>query len=208
MHGTLKRIILLFIVVALLLWSCQDQPQQSVVQVPTVISVKIVQDQGRVENTGSSEILKEKQAVAPAGSTSLHPEENPVLFEPGERRFYSSTGKIDPFLPLIQAKPVVVKEAVTEDKPMRVLTPLEQFDLSQIRLVAVIEADSGNIAMVEETSGKGYILGLGTYIGKNGGRVEKILNDRIIIKEIVKDFRGDLISSSREMILHKQVIED
>jgi len=201
MHGTLKRIIFLLIFVALLLSSCQDQPQQAAVQAPEVISVKIVQDQERAENPGSPEILKEKQGVAPAGTTALYS-------EPEERLFYSSTGKIDPFLPLIQAKPVVVKEDVTEDKPMRVLTPLEQFDLSQIRLVAVVEGDSGNIAMVEETSGKGYILGLGTYIGKNGGRVEKILNDRIVIKEIVKDFRGDLISSSREMILHKQVIED
>lgn len=208
MSGTLKRIILLLIFVALLLSSCQDQPQQPAVEGPAVISVKIVEDQERVENRGSPEILKEKQGVAPAGPTALHPEENPVVPEPEGRLFYSSTGKIDPFLPLIQAKPVVVKEDVTEDKPMRVLTPLEQFDLSQIRLVAVVEADSGNIAMVEETSGKGYILGLGTYIGKNGGRVEKILNDRIVIKEIVKDFRGDLISSSREMILHKQVIED
>jgi len=208
MNGTLKRIILLLIFVALLLSSCQDQPQQVAVQPQTVLLFKIVQDQERGDNRGSPEILKEKQGVAPAGPIELHPEENPVVPEPEGRLFYSSTGKIDPFLPLIQAKPVVVKEDVTEDKPMRVLTPLEQFDLSQIRLVAVVEADSGNIAMVEETSGKGYILGLGTYIGKNGGRVEKILNDRIVIKEIVKDFRGDLISSSREMILHKQVIED
>jgi type IV pilus assembly protein PilP len=145
----------------------------------------------------------------PAVSSSLsQPEEKPLVTEPAQPQFYSAKGKIDPFLPLIRTeqKAVAVTDA-REKKPQRVLTPLEKLDLSQIRLVAVVLAESGNLAMVEETSGKGYVVRIGTYIGKNEGRVEKILTDRIVIKEIVKNFRGDTVPRSREMKLHKQEFE-
>ncbi|MCP4114640.1 MAG: hypothetical protein GY737_04420 [Desulfobacteraceae bacterium] len=148
-----------------------------------------------------------QEAVKPAKEEAVPPEK-PVVAEPAPPRFYSAKGKIDPFQPLIRTdeKPEAGADA-REKKPRRMLTPLEKLDLSQIRLVAVVRAESGNIAMVEEASGKGYVIRVGTYIGKNEGRVEKILNDRILIKEIVKNFRGDAVPRSREMKLHKQEIE-
>ena len=121
---------------------------------------------------------------------------------------YSSMDKINPFTPLIQTQP---KETIAvykgEKKPTRTLTPLEKFDLSQIRLVAVLTAESGKIAMVEEASGKGYVVKIGTYIGKDSGTVVQILTDRIVINEIITDFKGEEVSRTREMKLHKQEIE-
>jgi type IV pilus assembly protein PilP len=145
----------------------------------------------------------------PAVSSPLsQPEEKPLVTEPAQPQFYSAKGKIDPFLPLIRTEQkAVVGTDAREKKPQRVLTPLEKLDLSQIRLVAVVLAESGNIAMVEEISGKGYVVRIGTYIGKNEGRVEKILTNRIVIKEVVKNFRGDAVLRSREMKLHKQELE-
>ncbi|MBI9091470.1 MAG: pilus assembly protein PilP, partial [Desulfobacterium sp.] len=146
------------------------------------------------------------KGAAPTGKPE--PQGKPVVSDPDEPQFYSSKGKIDPFLPLIQTEQKAVSGAAAkEEKPQRVLTPLERLDLSQIRLVAVVIAESGNIAMVEETSGKGYVVRIGTYMGKNGGRVEKILRDRIVINEIVKNFRGDAVPRSSEMKLHKPEIE-
>jgi len=94
-------------------------------------------------------------------------------------------------------------KAVVDNRPKRILTPLEKIDISQIRLVAVIMMKNKQIAMVEEANGKGYEVGIGTYMGKNQGRVTEIKNSSIIIKEIVKDFKGKLKERVQEIKLHK-----
>jgi len=112
---------------------------------------------------------------------------------------YEAKSKLDPFMPLIQGKPEIQKP----EKPRRVLTPLEKMSLSQIKLVAVVITDSRKIAMVEEASGKGYEVKIGTYIGKNGGQVVDISLDSIIVREIVTDFKGRQTERFQEMKLHK-----
>ena len=119
---------------------------------------------------------------------------------------YDSKGKIDPFRPLIQAKSET--SGVVDNRPKRILTPLEKIDLSQIKLVAVIILKDRQIAMVEEASGKGYEVGIGTYIGKSQGRVSEIKSSGIVVKEIYKDFKGQLKERTKEIKLHKNEIED
>lgn len=119
-----------------------------------------------------------------------------------EAEHYDAIGKIDPFVPLVSAEENTNQEET--DKPTRILTPLEKLDLGQIKLVAVISSKDKNLAMVEEASGKGYLVNVGTYIGRNSGTVDSIESDRIIIKETVKNFKGELKEQYREMKLHKQ----
>ena len=213
MHACPEKAIVFIVFALVVLTSCQDQTQQAVAPEPAVVTVSIAAKQEAaiaenregVKGTPKDAVPTEKPAVA---SPLSQPEEKPVVSESAEPPFYSAKGKIDPFLPLIRTeKKAVAGTDAREKKPQRVLTPLEKLDLSQIRLVAVVLAESGNIAMVEENSGKGYVVRIGTYIGKNEGRVEKILTDRIVIKEVVKDFRGDAVLRSREMKLHKQEFE-
>lgn len=100
---------------------------------------------------------------------------------------YNPEGKIDPFAPLFKEKPAAVQSAKTvkkgKGKICISLTPLQKIDLSQLKLVGIIRAQSGNKAMVEEASGKGYVIKKGTYIGINCGTVGKILKDRVIVDE-------------------------
>jgi type IV pilus assembly protein PilP len=110
---------------------------------------------------------------------------------------YSGEGKIDPFTPLIKNEPVRTKE------PVRPRTPLERLDYSQMKLVAIVARDGEHVAMVEEAGGKGYIVLVGTYIGRNGGVVSKIWKDRVIVHERVKDFKGDIITRTQEIKLNK-----
>ncbi len=109
---------------------------------------------------------------------------------PDTTDFYNPEGKLDPFASLYKEKPVAVAGEKSPKKPRRPLTPLEKVDLSQLKLVAIIRAASGNRALVEEASGKGYVIKKGTYIGTRSGKVDKILPDRIIVEEEVKDFDG------------------
>jgi len=102
--------------------------------------------------------------------------------EPGKKQEaayqYSPAGKPDPFKPFIQLTPV---RELTRTAP---LTPLQKYDLSQLKLVAIIASREGNVAMVEDSAGKGYFVKKGTEIGKNDGKVTKILKDRVIIEEL------------------------
>ena len=63
------------------------------------------------------------------------------------------------------------------------MTPLERIDLSQLKLVGIILASSGNRALVEESSGKGYVIKTGTYIGVNSGKVVKIRKEKVVVEE-------------------------
>ena len=83
------------------------------------------------------------------------------------------------------------------------MTPLEKIGLNQIRLVAVIIMKNRQIAMVEEANGKGYEVGVGTYIGKNQGKVSEIKDSSIVIKELVKDYKGKLKERVQEIKLNK-----
>jgi len=108
----------------------------------------------------------------------------------------------DPFEPLFNGKHgrTVVKKKRAKRTPR---TPLEKLDLSQLKLVGITLSDRGNTALVEDASGKGYILKEGTYIGTNAGKVIQVLKDRFIVKEEIEDVHGNIILRIREIKLHK-----
>ena len=127
---------------------------------------------------------------------------DPKETDTGKGAHYDSQGKIDPFKPLIQEKSEDSKPIV-DNRPKRILTPLEKIELSQIRLVGIIIMEKRRIALVEEANGKGYEVGIGTYIGKNQGRVSEIKSSSIVIKELVHDYKGRLKERVEEIKLHK-----
>lgn len=109
---------------------------------------------------------------------------------------YNPEGKPDPFKPFLQLTPIKVVRKTP-------LTPLQKYDISQLKLVAIINTPEGNIAMVEDSAGKGYFLKKGTEIGKNDGKVKAILNDRVVVEEFYQDVLGKIKSSEISLFLHK-----
>jgi hypothetical protein len=72
-------------------------------------------------------------------------------------------------------------------------TPLETYQLGQLKLVGVIvQPTDGYRAMVEDSAGLGYIIVTGTPIGSSGGVVRSIEPRRVIIEESARDFYGDV----------------
>ena len=61
-----------------------------------------------------------------------------------------------------------------------------------------------NIAMVQESSGKGYMVKVGTYIGTNYGKIIEIKSNEIIIKERIKNFKGVYEDLIKKMKLQKK----
>jgi type IV pilus assembly protein PilP len=158
-----------------------------------------------------SEITEIKRAVKnqpkPAGSKSVTAKktQKPVAVaksQPGGLPpAYDPTGKIDPFEPLFKDKPVLAKKNKKIKRVPR--TPLERIELSQLKLVGIILASSGNRALVEESSGKGYVIKKGTYIGTNGGKIVKIQKEIVTVEEKFEDVFGKIQSRKRELKLPK-----
>jgi type IV pilus assembly protein PilP len=121
---------------------------------------------------------------------------------------YDSKTRMDPFAPLFKEEPKKPKEAAAST---RILTPLEKVDLSQLKLVGIVRGGSSTRALVEESSGKGYIIKKGTLIGIHSGKVSDILEDKVVIEEEHEDYVGNEIDGwtrnitvrKREMKLQK-----
>jgi Tfp pilus assembly protein PilP len=108
----------------------------------------------------------------------------------------------DPFAPL-----AVVDE--TPPPPPKELPPLQKLELSQIKLVAVVIADGKTRALVEDSTGMGYIIQEGTEIGPpdKKGRVTSITRDEkegllVLIKQEKKDYMGKTKEIDYKMKLH------
>ncbi|NOX33645.1 MAG: pilus assembly protein PilP [Deltaproteobacteria bacterium] len=191
-----------------LIFACNDEPQAKKKSTPNIVSGEILSP--AVQNKSGKKVKKNKLSpkinpVSKAGAELKSDQkalENKLEGLKIKSEHYNSQGKIDPFNPLIQEKPEE-SQVVVDNRPKRILTPLEKIELSQIRLVAVIIMKNKQIAMVEEASGKGYEVGIGTYIGKNQGRVSEIRHSSIVIKELVRDYKGRLKEHVQEIKLHK-----
>jgi len=120
-------------------------------------------------------------------------------------RLYNPEGKLDPFeIPFKKETPELPAEKPQPDEPDRIRqTPLEKIDLSQLTLVGVIKFTASYKAIIEEESGKGYMVKVGTYVGTNYGQVTEIQKDRIIIQEKVKDILGKYKPQKSQLKLQK-----
>lgn len=78
-------------------------------------------------------------------------------------------------------------------------TPLERYDLGQLKLVGVVWEEGAASAMVEDSAGKGYIVGTGTLIGSSGGVVRSVEPHRILIEENITNFYGE--KEPREVVM-------
>jgi len=116
---------------------------------------------------------------------------------------YNPQGKLDPFEPLFQEKAVAVAKTRKKRKTRQRITPIEKLDLSQLQLVGVIRSLNGNKALVEDATGKGYVVTKGTYIGTRYGKIVEILADRIIVAEEVENVYGKVSVQKRPLIIQK-----
>lgn len=117
---------------------------------------------------------------------------------------YDPKGRIDPFVPFIK-KPEPTKEP--DPIVRKYKGPLQKVDIDQLQLVGIIRAPSGNLALVQQASGKGYIIQKGTPIGIKDGHVAEILADQVVVKEKGKDPYNVDITIERLMKIKKPIGE-
>jgi len=115
-------------------------------------------------------------------------EAEPEVIKPVQTYSYTPIGKRDPFRPFF----LDAQRIKTSENP----SPLEQFEIEQLKLVGLITGLDKPVALVEDPSGKGYIIEIGTAIGRNGGKVSSITKDEVMIEE-------EYFSSEGKRIINK-----
>lgn len=110
---------------------------------------------------------------------------------------YDPAGKRDPFLPYIASVPVGAEKG----EPEVPLTELQQYELSQLKLVAIMKFKDRSVAMVEDPTGKGHTIKIGTLVGKHGGKVVSIEKDRVLVEEKERDLLGGITAKIQEIVI-------
>lgn len=103
--------------------------------------------------------------------------------EPADDVPYDAAGLRDPFRPPRFSAP---NQRTGEPR-----TPLQRYEIGQLRLVAIIYNTTDPRAVVEDDEGLGYIVRTGTPIGPNGGEVKAIERGRVLVREDAVDFYGE-----------------
>jgi len=148
-------------------------------QAPGVIGKNLEALKGALKSKSGESPGSEQKTPAPSGLLDL-PEKKA---EPAAAPRYSSAGKRDPFQPLplkVQAK----------RRPRENLSPLERYELGQLKLVGIVWDVKAPRAMVEDAAGLGYVVGVGTPIGPNDGKIKEIKPNEVVIEETYIDFYG------------------
>ena len=133
----------------------------------------------REKNAQTAQAVAQGQS-RPAASSGNAPAGN--LGGVDKNFVYDGTGKRDPFRSFLLEKADMLAEQVRG--------PLEQFDLAQLALEAVIWQTGNARALISDPSGETYIIAEGAKIGKNAGRVIAIDDSTIRVTETYVDHLG------------------
>jgi type IV pilus assembly protein PilP len=134
----------------------------------------------------------EGEATA-AGVKKVAATESETMLAGFDAKFsYDPTGKRDPFRSFEWERP----DRQGSDE---LRGPLEKFDLGQLDLVAVVWRTDNAKALVKDPAGQSYIVGPGTRIGKNEGRVMRIGDNEMVVKETYVDHLGNKSTKDIEL---------
>jgi len=206
MRNHIKILIIACLTSLFLFYGCDNQPEKP--KKATVISKKIVmpkKEKQPIKKDQKIEISKpeiKKQTLKPKTSkTDAVPDQKIELSETTVS--YKAEGKIDPFASIFRVESSAFADQNDRKKKKRIpLTPIEKVDLSQLKLVGIIFAPGGNKALVEDASGKGFVIKKGTSIGIKSGRVIKILKGCVVVEE-AESILGKTSLVKRELKLQK-----
>jgi type IV pilus assembly protein PilP len=110
---------------------------------------------------------------------------------------YDPLGKRDPFRSFVLDR---LKELGAASKG-----PLEQFDLNQLNVLGVVWETNQRRALVSDPSGQAYIVREGDAIGTNDGRVIRIDDNLMLVRETYVDHMGEQTIKEVEMHVRRNL---
>jgi hypothetical protein len=117
---------------------------------------------------------------------------------------YQLENRADPFVPFISEKAAIASvnmdEVIDSNEP---LTGMQLFEPGQLTLVAIVKKGSENLAMVQDFTGKGYVLTEGIKIGRHG-LVKSFSPQSVIVEETTVTRAGKKTVTEVVMLLKKE----
>ena len=86
-------------------------------------------------------------------------------------------------------------------------TPLQRFDIDQYKLVGIVWGISDPRAMVQDPENTGHVIEIGTYIGKNWGKITQITSNAVVVTEEYQTIDGELVTNQITMALPVEEME-
>ncbi len=110
---------------------------------------------------------------------------------------YDPKGKRDPFFSLV---------TILKQKPERKKgsAPFESYSVDEINLLAIAWDNQKYYALIMLPDKKSYTITEGMKLGLYGGKVQKITKDMVVIREYIKDYKGDLKQKDSILKLRKE----
>ena len=143
---------------------------------------------------GKQTITKKPAATSPAAPAVLQQEEPKVekevyVYDPKDRR--------DPFMSLVQ---------VTKAKPERKkgASPVEDYDIDEIKLIAIASDNQQFYALITLPDKKSYTIRKGMTLGIHSGKVIQINRDSVLVREQIKDYKGQIKTEDTILKLRKE----
>jgi len=109
---------------------------------------------------------------------------------------YDPEGKPDPFKSYVRQLTAIQEADLS--------SPLQRFDLSQLAVTGIVWAAERPRALIEDPTGKGYVVQTGAAIGKNRGRIVHIGDNRVTVKETYVDSADQATTTEVDMYLYEK----
>jgi type IV pilus assembly protein PilP len=134
---------------------------------------------------------KPSQAVKPVVGESNMDEDGTGYAAAEQDYFYDQRGKRDPFRSF---------QLADDNRPdVREFGPLEDFELGQLELSAVIWDANNPRALILDPGGRAYIVREGSQIGKNSGQIIHIGDNLVLVKETYENLAGEKTTKDVEL---------
>lgn len=147
------------------------------------------------EETPTAVVRPKAEAPPPVVEAEKKPEDTSYSYEV----MVAGVQRRDPFKTYYEDLVGSENAAVDTSK----LTELQKIDLDKLKLVAVVVGTATPMAMVEDPSGRGHTVKIGTLVGKRLGQVKHIRRGEVVVQEEFRDFTGKRIPQLKEMKLEE-----
>jgi Tfp pilus assembly protein PilP len=155
-------------------------------------------DKETASNTVKGSVTAGKKNAPKPAPVPAPEEEPPLTLELLKQRLneklsayvFNPEGRVDPFMPIEAILASQIGKVSSEEAIA--LPPLQKMELSQIKLVAIVEAGEMTRALVEDSTGTGYIIQVGTKMGTNDGEVSAVQSESVEVSEQYKNYLGEV----------------
>lgn len=153
---------------------------------------------------------QEVRTFIDAERAALHPVSKVIPApKPFEAAVYDEAGKPDPFSKQAFMRELIgaakaAKPSIATPELGRNRTELEGFPLDALVMVGVLTKAGQHLALVR-AGGRLYQVSLGSYVGPNLGKVTKIEETRLTLRELVQDDLGEWSSRTNMLTMQERI---